>query len=510
MRDEVTMMAPDSGADGAAEVSAILTDGRVVVGRPSANEAGGPILVPKSGQNSRTSRRVPARRYVTMHRLASPLMILIATLASGVSHAGGWAKYVVPDGSFSIHYPAGWRATVDEGSVEFSCEATGERIRLLSLQADVGDTPRAIAERVIDLLRQSGIPDVTVKDWRESDQPETNITFLGAYTEEGRLYLADVLVAKTGDGALWVSYSVPAADYSPSRSQTLFAAMLGSLSAGDQSAAPDAMLPELATEQMDTNARAFLFVLEFAIGAPFAATQERIIIDAYKSDIGQLGPTERAQFDAYPALVAKIMGLGQADVEPYRHELRKTMREAISEAEDSPAFRVLNEELDRSGEVVAAGPPPLVRVAAQATGEMLAYGRLLGEDPTAKPDDLDPRVAAAIRDETIFAWDSLDGDTKKLATDAPGMWMVVRTVMRTGQPAEQAALRAQLKGLASAQVRAAQAPEPPAATPANAGQTGSTSSWVTHNALMSMNQMTFNTNMWSNGYSGWSPMGKIW
>jgi hypothetical protein len=425
--------------------------------------------------------------------------------------AGDWSKYVAPDASLSVHYPAGWTATADEGSVEFACRATGECIRLLSLQANGGETPRAIAERVIELLRQGGIPDVTVKEWRDSDQPEAHITFLGAYTEEGRSYLADVLVAKTGDGALWVSYSVPQVDYSPNRSQTLLAAVLGSLAQGDQSAAPDATLPVLGNEQMDRNAQAFLFVLEFAMGAPFSSTQEKVITDAFKSDIGQLTPQEQAAFDEYPNLVAKITRLGQGDVESYRNELRTTIREAVTGAQDSPALRVLSDELDRSGEVVAAGPPPLVRVAAQATGEMLAYGRLLAQDPTAMPDDLDPKVAATIRDETIASWNDLGADTRQLVTDAPGMWMVVRTVMRTGQATEQAALRQQLQGLASAQVKAAQ----PAATPGTApstpaGTSGKSSGWATHNALMSMNQMTFNTNMWSNGYSGWSPTGKIW
>jgi len=34
-------------------------------------------------------------------------------------------------------------------------------------------------------------------------------------------------------------------------------------------------------------------------------------------------------------------------------------------------------------------------------------------------------------------------------------------------------------------------------------------SWVTHNALLHRNQMTLNTNMASNGYSGRTPLGKI-
>jgi len=363
------------------------------------------------------------------------------------------------------------------------------------------------------MLRQGGLPDVTVREWQEGDEPEASITFVAAYTDEGRSYVADVLVAKTGDGALWVSYSAPEADYSAERSRVLFAAMLGSLAEGDESVPPEAALPELGSGQMDRNARAFVFVLEFAMGAPFSSAQEKVILDAFQADIGQLSAQDQAAFDAYPDLVAKIRRLGEADVEGYRHSLRETLREVVGEAGDSPAFRVLTEELDRSGEVVAAGPPPLVRAAAQAMGEMLAYGRLLQEDPTAMPDSLDPEVAAAIRDEAIEAWDTLDDNTQKLVADAPGIWMVARTVLRDGQPAEQAALRRQIEALAAVQIQATPppaAPDQPAPDDPNEGGESKPTSWVTHNALMEMNQMTFNTNMWSNGYSGWTPLGKIW
>jgi hypothetical protein len=180
-----------------------------------------------------------------MERRTILVLLSLVLALSAPSWAADWAKYVAADGSFSIHYPADWKATDDEGSVEFTCGTTGEYVRLLSLPANAGDTPRAIAERVIDALRQGGLPDVTVKEWRDSDQPEANIMFAGTYTEGGRSYLADVLVAKTGDSALWVSYSVPEEEYSSARSQTLLAAMLGSLSAGDRSAAPEATLPEL-------------------------------------------------------------------------------------------------------------------------------------------------------------------------------------------------------------------------------------------------------------------------
>ena len=168
------------------------------------------------------------------------LASLVAVLTVGTAYGDGWSKYVAADQSFSVHYPAGWQVSPGEGTVEFTCEATAERLTLLSLPAGLGATPRAMAERVVELVRQDQIPDLTVQEWREGEQPESGIGFAASYTEGGQPYLGEALVAKAEDGGLWVSYAAPQAGYSAVRAQALLAAVVGSLAEGDRSTPPDA------------------------------------------------------------------------------------------------------------------------------------------------------------------------------------------------------------------------------------------------------------------------------
>jgi hypothetical protein len=436
---------------------------------------------------------------------------LLLCLSVAVAHAAEWAKYVAPDKSFSLHYPAGWKVAAEGSSVDFSRHASVEQLALLALPPDLGDTPRAVAEKTVELIRANQLPDLTVKEWRDGDQPASSITLLATYTEDGRAFVADVAVAK-GDGlALWVSYTVPQADYAVERSRALLQGLLGSLAGGEGSVAPEVAIPDLPTQQADRNGRAFIFVLEFAMGAPFSTTQEGLILDAFKAGVAPLSAEQRAKFDDYPELVDRILKLGQDGVEPTRRELRQVLRDLLQESADNPVIQLLTDQLDQSAKVVAKGEPPLLQVAAQAMGEMLAFARLLEQEPQAAPDDLDRKTAATLRDQAIADWADLDADTKSLATSAPGMWMVVRTVLRTGDAAAQAGLREQLKALGSTQVTATRPAEQPAGgngEPATGG--AKPRSWVAHNTLMMMRQQTFNTYMWSRGYSGWTPMGKMW
>ncbi len=443
--------------------------------------------------------------------LRSLMLMALVSIALGPAGAEEWAKWEAAGAAYSLHYPAGWKVTVEESSVRFSRAATREELELAALPPELGETPRAVAEALVRMLREEELPDLEVRQWRGGG--EAAVMLLATYTEEGRRFSAEAIVVKEGETAVWVAYSVPQADYAEARSHALLQGLAGSLAAGGASERPAAEIPALATEQAERNGRAFVFVLEFAMGAPFSAAQERLVLDAFKESLAPLSAEERAQFDAYPALVEQIKRVSGEGMEALRDELRRTIREEVQGAGEDPVLQMLGAQLDKSNEVVAAGEPPLLRVAAQAMGEMLAYGRLLEKEPQAGPEEYDPKLAAKLRDETIAAWGRVDEPTRQLATNAPGIWMVIRTVLRTGEGEGQAELREQLRSLAATQREATER----AAAPAAGGATGGAGvasqmmgNWVTQNTLAMMRQQTFNTYMWSRGYAGWTPMGKMW
>lgn len=432
----------------------------------------------------------------------------LGVLGLNAAHAAEWAKFTSVAGNFSLHYPAGWKAVETDGALEVSHHASGEQLTLLALPLDLGKTARAIAETMVDRIRRDQIPSLTVKQWRPGEHPDTAVTLLTAYTQEGREFLADAVVTRDQGAALWVSYSVPQVDYSPARSQALLVGVLGSMAGGDASQPPTGALPGLPSAQVERNGRAFVFVLEFGLGAPFSTAQENVILDAFKAAALALTADERRKFDDYPGLQAVLLKLGQDQFEQVRHEVRVTLREALQVSGDDPTLKLIEQELNRSAEVVAKGPPPLLRVAAQAMGEMLAYGRLLQRDPQAGPAEIDADRAGEQREQVVKLWPRMPDETRKLVASAPGLWLVCRTVLETGTAEQQASLRQQLRQLSVVDPKTATTTE---ASPADSDAGRElTRRFIQHNTLMMMQQQTFNTYMWSRGYQGWTPMGKMW
>ena len=247
------------------------------------------------------------------------------------------------------------------------------------------------------------------------------------------------------------------------------------------------------------NARAFLFVLEFGLGAPLAAAQEKVILGELLR--GWQGRPQAAlqKFDAYPQIVTMILALKQSDLEPFRKTIEETTRQWLTESPaDDPAVKAVRGQLEAGGKVLRAGEPPLTEMVVAAYSEMIVFARILRADPAAEPDRVTAPAAAATRRQVLDAWDRFDAAERGNLASAPALWMTMRTVLRYGGAEDRARIRKQIVRLAPG------ASEDYEASGSEIGKT-----IINSMVLSEISRQTFNSYMWSRGYSGWTPMGKF-
>ena len=186
-------------------------------------------------------------------------LLLLVSAYSGF--AATWEKYTAPDKAFSLHYPAGWEVTVQGTAVLAKNPTTHEELQFSPVPGEAGKTPRELLQGVVAALRQAGMPDLTVKEWREGDRPESAVMARFTYTEAKQSFLGDALLAKSDGGATLMSYSSLGAYYDVERASVLLQALAGSLAVGEASVAPGAAIPDIAPIKRDRNARSFLSCL---------------------------------------------------------------------------------------------------------------------------------------------------------------------------------------------------------------------------------------------------------
>lgn len=267
---------------------------------------------------------------------------------------------------------------------------------------------------------------------------------------------------------------------------------------GPASAAP-------AVEKLENNAQAFLFVLEFGLGSPFTAAQEKVILDELLAGWKTKTETELQQFDAYPRIVELIMTMNAKDLDALRKELEASVREWLdgSPAGD-PAVIAVRAQLEQKGKVVIPGDLPLTEMVVSAYSEMVAFARLLRQDPDASWDDIERGSVAGLRREILSAWREFGPEDRKNLNTAPALWITWRKAFLYGTSEERDRVRKNL-------LRLAAAPEEKGGRPSSGGSSIS-QEMVRQRAysylLAQMKQTTFNTFMWSQGFKGWTPMGK--
>ena len=263
--------------------------------------------------------------------------------------------------------------------------------------------------------------------------------------------------------------------------------------------------PNAADAETDRVRRSFLFVLEFALGAPFTAAQERLIL-------GPLGSAwwaaksaeEKETFGRYPQVVAWILKAGQSDLEEMRKTLEETTRQWLKESPPSdPVVAMIRARLAERGRTIVAGEPPLTEMAAAAFCELYAYARLLRRDASALPDGVGDEATAAVRAELLRAWPGFSAAERGQVAAAPGLWLVLRTLVAHGDASQRRGALDRLLSVTAGEARAGQG------RPAGKGD-DPVGAMLKHNVLMNIRQQTFNSTMWSRGFNYQPASGKMW
>lgn len=435
------------------------------------------------------------------------LLILLSMMVMGTVNADTgsvWSKYVAADQSYSFHYPSGWTVSVDDSMVGFKNSITGEELMRVEIPLNQSKKPQDIANVFIAAYK-SVYPNIYASDWKsEPETADIAVIFDMANQVNGKAYTGFGLVVKESQQAIWYSYFAPTADYHQNRGYNILQGFVDSMASGPASIAPKIDYSVKTAEQVERNSKAFMFVLEFALGAPFTHSQEAVILDELKSGWRYLSEAELQQYDLYPTIMQSILKMGQKDLEKLRADLEKTVWQWLTETNQSdPAVKIINTQLKSKGSVVLEGTPPLTEMSLTAYSEIIAYSRLLQLDPKAKPDQITQESVNEIKQQVKTVWKSFSVDDKKDIATAPGLWVCLRVQLQNGTSAEQDKIRENLKKL-----------EATTPKPATSNNTGAGSqkpmSMSTHWAMQQIQQQTFNTYMWSRGFNYLPATGKMW
>ncbi|MCU0286555.1 MAG: hypothetical protein MUF15_09155 [Acidobacteria bacterium] len=421
------------------------------------------------------------------------MMLLIFVMGRTNVEAVNWQKYTAA--SFSFQYPAGWEVKEQDSNIEITNLKTKEQLLIDGVPFDKNKSALQLGKQMVALFKQ-GLPDMNASEFKENGSE--SVYFAAAYSEEGIAYRAEVLVLKDNksQGAYWFSYCAPKTGYNREFGLELLQKFVSSIAAGNTSETPVSPAAAPAgSVSLEKNARSFLFVLEFALGAPLNHSQEKIILDKLLSGWKSESPDSLKKFDAYPKLVSLILVSGQHDLEKLRLELEKSTREWLEQSDQNdPVVAIVRTQLQQRSKILAPGTPPLTEMAATAYSEMTAFAEILVDNTKALPADISPARTASIRNLLQKSWGKFSTAERNDILTTPGLWLTFRTLLQFGSAAEKEKIHVQLLKLV---------PGPGQTVPTQSSGAGNSKrpmGMVEHNVLMNMNQMTFNSYLWSRGF----------
>jgi len=431
------------------------------------------------------------------------LSAILVLLTPAVSHAApAWQKFISPDKTFSFHYPQGWKVQAKESTIEITNASADEQLLVVALPYDKAKTPTDSAKFLIDAIRTSSSPDITAANWESnSATKDSTISCRATYSDSGRKYQSEVLVVKDDSSGqvLWFSFSGPEAGYSRSRALDILQGLVSSLAKGTGSTPPGVTMPA-AAGTLELNARAFMFVLEFALGAPLTEGQEETVLVELRRGWGSRPAEDLKKYDAYPKIVDSIVHAGdRAALDDLRRKLEASTREWIETSDRSdPAVALIAGVLKEKGKVLIPGNPALTIMAADSYSELYAYSELLARIPNAVPDRVSPSVVAEIKSQLLKAWSGFTPEQRGQVASTPGLWVSIRSVLRYAPSADQTRIRAQLVKIAAP----SESSEEPTSQPGGQGSVNNNyvRNLVKHQVLMNINQMTFNHYMYCHGF----------
>src|SRR4051812_29481044 len=83
------------------------------------------------------------------------LLVMMFWSVSIADSAGSWTKYVAADGSYSFHYPSGWKVKPDQSLVVIENVQTDEGLLMAAVPFNSGKSPAALATDFINLLKNN-------------------------------------------------------------------------------------------------------------------------------------------------------------------------------------------------------------------------------------------------------------------------------------------------------------------------------------------------------------------
>lgn len=373
-----------------------------------------------------------------------------------------WAKYVSLDGSFSFHYPEGWKVTEGESAVVVDGLHGDEQLCLYPLPYYQDRSPREHADLMLSAL-QSQNPGLQASGWQASPEDGT-VLFEMAYGAGSQQYKGIGLVVKEvgSKQAIWFHYFAPSTGYSQDRGLSILAGFVASLASGSASRPPsDSGTAGGATggaaggaakspERLAENADAFMFVLEFALGSPLSLSEERMIRGELERGWSEQSDAELAAYDDYPTVVSLIMTIGdQRQLVEVQQTLARSVLEWIGESDpNDPAVAMIRAHMLKGGKIVVDGNPPLTETAATSYAELMAYAELLQADPAADPSSLARSTMEEIRGQLIQHWLQFSRDEREQIQTAPAIWTTLRKALRYGDSSDRERARSIIVKLA--------------------------------------------------------------
>ena len=440
-----------------------------------------------------------------MKRSILVLSLVFVFLLQGVLDANTWKKYTTSS-SISFHYPSGWQVKEQDSAIEITNANTQEQLIIVAIPFDKNKNPLALAKQMINIFKQ-GMPDIKASGFRES---EGTVYFQSTYTENEIPFQAEVLVVKDTSSAHWFSYSAPREGYNQAFGIQLLQDFIGTIASGSTSkpptsatsTAPSTSSPSVSpspSSSMDSNAQSFLFVLEFTLGAPLNHSQEQLILSELLKSWKSQPAESLKKFDMYPKLVTVILGASQHDLEKLRKDLEQSTREWLDESNPNDSVvKIIRKQLDSKSAILVTGNPPLTEMAATAYSELLTYAELLSTDRNASPSNISQTGIDSIRQRLKKSWSTFNASEKEDILTTPGLWITFRTLLQFGNASEKEKTRAQLLRLAPSSISAYSTST--SSSSASGKSSPKPMSMVSHNVLMNINQMTFNSYMWSRGF----------
>ena len=411
----------------------------------------------------------------------------VGVQAAAASNSIEWVKYVVSDGSMSFHHPQGWQVSEVGGTI-LANGPDGEQLCLCALPYYQGWGPEQHARFMVAAL-QAQNPGLQVTGWKTD--PAGDAVFLDlAYSGAGVYYGGTGLAIADApaEQAVWFHYLCAESKYSESRAEQVFKGFVTSLAEGASSQPPG---------RLARNADAFAFVVGFALGSPLSMAEEEVVLAELERYWSGRSESELAVYDEYHEIVSIVMKIGDrqqlADVQRL---LGNTVRQWLLGSDpNDPVVQVICRYMLEPDRVLAPGPPAMTEVAATAYGELIAYARLLAEDPAAVPGDIDPDEVAEIVALLVRDWALFTDAVREQVLTAPAVWTALRRSIIRGDDAQRQAARSIVAGLAPYVTRQSRGA-------ASGGARSTVMDLALYNAMVQVQETTFNHWTWCHGLRG--------